>query len=84
MRVRRLEPRAGTIDGTGKEFTMSAIAHVPSKAILPAIGHNGARRQQAAGLAVRLSRLAASAAGLLPVLVPPLLGYALIIGISPG
>jgi hypothetical protein len=63
---------------------MSAIAHVPSKAILPAIGHEGTRRQQAAGLALGLSRLAASASGLLPVLVPPLLGYALIIGMSAG
>jgi hypothetical protein len=84
MRVRRLEPRAGTIDGTGKELTMSATAHFPSRAILPAIGHDGAWRPRAAGLALWLSRLATSASGLLPVLVPPLLGYALIIGVSAG
>jgi hypothetical protein len=63
---------------------MNVIAHLPSRAILPAIGHDGTRRPRAAGLALWLSRLAASAFGLLPVLVPPLLGYALIIGLAPS
>ena len=63
---------------------MSTTAHCPPRAILPAIGHDGARKQLTAGLSLWLSRLASSASGLLPVLVPPLLGYALLVCLSPG
>jgi hypothetical protein len=63
---------------------MSAIAHLPSESTLPTIGRRSTRRRRAAGLALPLVRLAASAAGLLPVLVPPLLGYVLVVGMVPG
>jgi hypothetical protein len=63
---------------------MSTIAHFPLRAILPAIEHDGVPTQQAAGLSLWLSRLASSTSGLLPVLVPPVLGYALLVGMSPG
>jgi hypothetical protein len=63
---------------------MSTTAHFPSRAILPAIGHDGLQKQGAAGLLLWLSRLASSTSGLLPVLVPPVLGYALLVGMSPG
>jgi hypothetical protein len=63
---------------------MSTTAHFPSRAILPALGHDGVPTQRAAGLSLWLSRLASSTSGLLPVLVPPVLGYALLVGMSPG
>jgi hypothetical protein len=64
---------------------MSSItARFPSRVILLGIPHDAVPRPWTARLSFWLSRLAAGASGLLPVLVPPLLGYALIIGISPG
>jgi hypothetical protein len=63
---------------------MSTTAHFPSRAILPAIGHDGVQKQGAAGLSLWLSRLASGTSGLLPVLVPPLLGYIMIVCMSPG
>jgi hypothetical protein len=63
---------------------MSIPAYFPSRAVRPAIGLGGVPRLGAAGLAVWLSRLASSASGLLPALVPPLLGYALIFGMASG
>ena len=63
---------------------MSITAQFPSKAMLPAIRLDGVRSRRAAGRALWLSHLALSASGLLPVLAPPLLGYAMIVCLSPG
>ena len=63
---------------------MSIAAHFPAKAVHPAIRHHHDRRPRAAGKLLWLSHLALSASGLLPVLVPPLLGYAMLVCMLPG